>query len=133
MTEHFSTKPIKNNSLQVQLLSKIIFNDHSAENSAKIKPRQHILAIPLVTSPGIIRSEAVLTKRVIKVKVLIMIAADDLFLYSEKIRLGSSCKSSAWKNNLKTDLVCHLLHTFLLLLFFFLFVFFLHIMTVNNT
>ena len=28
------------------------------KNSAKIKPRQHILAVPLVTSPGIIRSEA---------------------------------------------------------------------------
>ena len=26
-------------------------------NSAKIKPRQHILAVPLVTSPGTIRSE----------------------------------------------------------------------------
>ena len=26
-------------------------------NSTKIKPRQHILAVPLVTSPGIIRSE----------------------------------------------------------------------------
>ena len=28
------------------------------KNSAKIKPQQHILAVPLVTSPGIIRSEA---------------------------------------------------------------------------
>ena len=27
------------------------------QNSAKIKPRQHIFAVPLVTSPGIIRSE----------------------------------------------------------------------------
>ena len=27
---HFSIKPIKNNLLQLQLLSKIIFNDHSA-------------------------------------------------------------------------------------------------------
>ena len=30
VTEHFSTKPIKNNLIQLQLLSKIIFNGHSA-------------------------------------------------------------------------------------------------------
>ena len=29
-------------------------------NSTKIKPRQHILAVPFVTSPGIIRSEHLL-------------------------------------------------------------------------
>ena len=57
VTLHFSIRPVKNNLLQLQLSSKIIFNDHSAVNSAKIKPRQHILAVPLVTSPGIIRSE----------------------------------------------------------------------------
>ena len=68
MTEHFSTKPIKNNLLQLQLLSKINFNDHSAVKSAKIKPRQYILAVPLVTSPGIIRSELKVRNEVVMVK-----------------------------------------------------------------
>ena len=30
VSEYFSTKPIKNNLLQLQLFYKIIFNDHSA-------------------------------------------------------------------------------------------------------
>ena len=54
VTKHFSTKPIKTMSYNLSYYSKSFLMTIMLWNSAKIKPRQYILTVSLVTSPGII-------------------------------------------------------------------------------